>query len=480
MDTQIEYASMIPNSGAHRPKLAKYGQYIYCPPQRWVHNLKHGGVAFLYHPCVHPQLKEALSLVARACMYKHIITPFGNLSRQRPLALAAWCSTLEMSHLNLSEVVDWLKLNVYRAEEYKQENEGSYQHLLIWPSSVISDKKDMEICPRHYLQTITDLLKDYRKPLAKRNMRRRSLILLPVSDHESSVSQLYNASDRTGSNKQSTVNLSITNPELHHTAPNTVITVSSSPASVIINATSVPSQRTPDIALVASDDKRELETHTESNLSDQKISSLENIIHKPAENTVGSPSLKNGVGPEENYTMNQSGTNNSDLFTFRQYERTSNNSFTASDQREKVTKLVQKPTLAVSPKPSDLKGKSECSCAHETTHNPVAQAQKASSHGKHKSPDMFIATPRTEEATWAVASLTFLFVLLTLSVLYTQIYKKFRKSRSLYWSTSTFEQMDTVASVIKRRLQGQSKRKKRIGHRKAPVVVYESLSESSD
>ncbi|CAJ0932279.1 unnamed protein product [Ranitomeya imitator] len=39
-DTAIVFTAAIPNSGAHRPTWAKYGEYIYCPPQQWVHNLQ--------------------------------------------------------------------------------------------------------------------------------------------------------------------------------------------------------------------------------------------------------------------------------------------------------------------------------------------------------------------------------------------------------------------------------------------------------
>lgn len=42
-------------------------------------------------------------------------------------------------------------------------------------------------------------------------------------------------------------------------------------------------------------------------------------------------------------------------------------------------------------------------------------------------------TPRTDEAAWATASLGFLLVLLTLSVLHTRLYRHWRTTPSLYW-----------------------------------------------
>uniref|UniRef100_A0AAR2ING4 Tumor protein p53-inducible protein 13 n=1 Tax=Pygocentrus nattereri TaxID=42514 RepID=A0AAR2ING4_PYGNA len=65
MNMPIKYNHTIPNSGAHRPVGAMSGEYLYCPPQRWLNNLK-------------------------------------------PFALASWGRTLEMSHVTSSGVCEWL------------------------------------------------------------------------------------------------------------------------------------------------------------------------------------------------------------------------------------------------------------------------------------------------------------------------------------------------------------------------------------
>lgn len=39
MDEPISYNYSIPNSGAFRPVKAESGEYLYCPPQRWLNNL---------------------------------------------------------------------------------------------------------------------------------------------------------------------------------------------------------------------------------------------------------------------------------------------------------------------------------------------------------------------------------------------------------------------------------------------------------
>ncbi|MGH0186604.1 UNVERIFIED_CONTAM: hypothetical protein FKN15_021806 [Acipenser sinensis] len=152
MGKPIKYNETIPNSGRHRPHWAHYGEYLYCPPQRWVHNLEHGGGAFLYHPCAPPSLRASLSALARSCLFKHVVTPFPGLTRARPLALAAWGRTLEMSHVTLMEAADWLRSSVNRAHESEMREDGLYNFLLIRGSKVVSDENDKDVCPRGEVQ----------------------------------------------------------------------------------------------------------------------------------------------------------------------------------------------------------------------------------------------------------------------------------------------------------------------------------------
>uniref|UniRef100_UPI00398F8520 uncharacterized protein tp53i13 n=1 Tax=Pristiophorus japonicus TaxID=55135 RepID=UPI00398F8520 len=154
MDKRIEYNKQIPNSGRHRPNWAMYGEYLYVPPQRWLHNLQRGGIAFLYHPCVRPSLKEELSLLARACMYKHIITPHLNLSQERPLALVAWGKSMEMSKINLAEAVDWLRKSVNRAHDAETKDDGAYNYLLIRKAKLASDNNDRVVCPENRVKKV--------------------------------------------------------------------------------------------------------------------------------------------------------------------------------------------------------------------------------------------------------------------------------------------------------------------------------------
>lgn len=51
MNVKINYMEQIPSIGPHRPLWAKYGTYKYLPPARWMHNVEHGAIVGLYHPC---------------------------------------------------------------------------------------------------------------------------------------------------------------------------------------------------------------------------------------------------------------------------------------------------------------------------------------------------------------------------------------------------------------------------------------------
>ena len=52
----------------------------YLPPERWQHNLEHGVVVLLYHPCLNvdrrgkQQLARLIHTV-RGCIRKHVVTP---------------------------------------------------------------------------------------------------------------------------------------------------------------------------------------------------------------------------------------------------------------------------------------------------------------------------------------------------------------------------------------------------------------------
>lgn len=90
----LTYDDTPPSSGDHRPTWAKWGEYTYCPPQRWVHNLEHGGAVFLYDPCADPTLVAALRSFAQARAddaggpFRWVLTPYPGLGDM--VAVVTW------------------------------------------------------------------------------------------------------------------------------------------------------------------------------------------------------------------------------------------------------------------------------------------------------------------------------------------------------------------------------------------------------
>lgn len=40
MKDSIQYDEMLPTHGDHRPLWPVYGEYLFVPPQRWLHNIE--------------------------------------------------------------------------------------------------------------------------------------------------------------------------------------------------------------------------------------------------------------------------------------------------------------------------------------------------------------------------------------------------------------------------------------------------------
>lgn len=125
---------------------AAYGEYTYLPPQRWLHNLEHGAIVALYHPCANKNQIDQLKHLVKACLYRHIITPYRKLSSERPFALAAWSTSLEFSVFDNSTLIDFIKKYAKTGPE-KTSREGQYKAMLTEEAKIITDVDDFELCP---------------------------------------------------------------------------------------------------------------------------------------------------------------------------------------------------------------------------------------------------------------------------------------------------------------------------------------------
>lgn len=134
--TPIVYADSPPSSGDHRAAWARWGEYDYLPPERWVHNLEHGGVAFLYDPCDPAAVVDALRAFATARPaddsgpFRWVMTPYPGLPSA--VAVVAWEWTWS------AECVDAASLTAFVDAHYRKAPEdfgadGSYSEGLVDP-----------------------------------------------------------------------------------------------------------------------------------------------------------------------------------------------------------------------------------------------------------------------------------------------------------------------------------------------------------
>ena len=118
------YNESPPSSGPHRPMWGRWGEYEYLPPQRYLHNLEHGGIALLYHPCVEQAVIDSLRTLA--CSYSEddgggfrwVMTPFIDLPTN--IAVVAW----EWTYLN--DCFDAYSINEFIDEHYRNAPEDFY------------------------------------------------------------------------------------------------------------------------------------------------------------------------------------------------------------------------------------------------------------------------------------------------------------------------------------------------------------------
>ena len=156
----IEYKQYpIPNNGPHRTMWAAYGDYHYCPPTRYMHNLEHGAIVFLYHVCaINEQVKKFKNL-AKNCLWKHVISGWENgLNETYPFAVVAWHKVLYLKNLDdLDAMKNTVVPFIQRYAKAGGSGEGNcwgnggFVNQLIKNASIVTSVEDTEICPNGYV-----------------------------------------------------------------------------------------------------------------------------------------------------------------------------------------------------------------------------------------------------------------------------------------------------------------------------------------
>ncbi len=126
----IEYAESPPASGDHRSRWGRWGEYTYMPPQRYLHNLEHGGIVFLYHPCAEDAAVDALRALARARpdddtgAFRWILTPYPELPSA--IAVLAWEWVYTAECVQPDEIGDFID-RFYRMAPEDVRSDGVYE-----------------------------------------------------------------------------------------------------------------------------------------------------------------------------------------------------------------------------------------------------------------------------------------------------------------------------------------------------------------
>ena len=123
--TPIEYDFSPPASGPHRPRWAKWGEYDSLPPERWVHNLEHGGIVFLYAPSADQATLDAMRDFAASRPdddggpFRYVLTSYPDLPST--IAVVAWTWVYE------ADCFDGDAVSAFVDEHYRQapEDEGA-------------------------------------------------------------------------------------------------------------------------------------------------------------------------------------------------------------------------------------------------------------------------------------------------------------------------------------------------------------------
>ncbi|TKS81327.1 hypothetical protein D9C73_015432 [Collichthys lucidus] len=457
MDKAISYNHDIPNSGAYRPVMAESGEYLYCPPQRWLNNLHHAATVLLYHPCAPLHERLLLSVLARSCLTDYIISPHPQLSKHTPIALVAWGRTLQLSTVSSPDVCDWLEnttstrnksggpsrkydlLLTRSAEQHLQQHAHPEEH----------SAKTKESLRRCCEQTISPLLngamesnmgkKDVKqlKEGGKRRMIRAALQSNRTTLNRTEDAQSYNSSlgptadshpgnrtlsDPPGPREVSSQSMIQNMNQSLTPRPTTSLGSNDSlgfGAGLHVLADGVKSEqkhtaRTEALAHSSKDEGTDsVKHHVKEDFSKEKHS---------ADGTMKDNEVVDVKERELEHKQTLSDTHSHD-----KSEKTSFDSVSKS-QSESPNQPQQHPNpqpATYLPNNHDYDG---CEEGKRCEYNNSGSEARASVVNMG-----VLRTRRTDEAVWAAAALGFLLVLLTLSVLHTRLYRHWRTTPSLYW-----------------------------------------------
>lgn len=84
--------------------------------------------------------------IIKGCLFRHIITPFANLTHERPIAIVGWSASLEMSFVD-SELLQRFIMFYAKTGPERVFRDGQYRELIIERAKIITNVIDSTVCP---------------------------------------------------------------------------------------------------------------------------------------------------------------------------------------------------------------------------------------------------------------------------------------------------------------------------------------------
>ncbi|XP_051522134.1 uncharacterized protein tp53i13 isoform X2 [Myxocyprinus asiaticus] len=422
MDTPIIYSDRIPTLGPYRPVEVESGEYLYCPPQRWLNNLKKGALVLLYHPCVSAEARKSLAVLAHSCLPHYILTTYPWLSRHRPLAVVSWGRSLEMSRITLG-LCDWLVSISSNINQYSTSQRAKYSLYLTKPAPV-------------------DRLMNISLEMSKVE-RSKSL------KHCCMEALRLNVVQRTrGRTRKTRMALQQTSEQVELKTEVKQDKLDSTESAYLKIIDTLPQNVTKEMASLAM-----LTVNVTQSLSLVKDSEEPEVSAKDKDKKI--------IDAEKQFAQNKVVNRHND-----QTDRKSQKNTVAEGRRHRIK--------------TDTKAQRSGSECGELGQCGVTDLKSLHLEGPMRGER--IPIPRTDEAVWAAAALGFLLVLLTLSVLHTRLYRHCRSSPSLYWHDNQ-QDYENVGDIIRRRLRTVGRRKRRSSQSRrheCALLSFSSTEENSE
>ncbi|XP_059186415.1 uncharacterized protein tp53i13 [Centropristis striata] len=514
IDKSISYNHTIPNSGAYRPVRAESGEYLYCPPQRWLNNLHDGATVLLYHPCAPPHERLLLSALARSCLPDYIITSHPQLNVHMPIALVSWAHTLELSTVASSDVCDWLETQTSTRNKFGGVSQiMKYNLLLSWSAEqhqqkharpeehAAKMKESLRQCCEQAISSLlieTELESDMNEEslkLIKEEGKRRQIRaairgkLKTVKDESERENTIAHQTNRTGDGQNSTLGPLADSPPGNRTLSDPPGPREAPSQSKIPNTNhGLMSRPTAPLASTMS------ETTFRSVNSERNSTARPEALSRSSKDEGTDPakqrekdSVRHGLKHKEKKSKDNTadGTmKDNDVVDVKERELEHEQTHSSTNSHHKIDKIAvdsvsksrsespPRPQQQQNPQPAGyLPNSLNCDSCKAGEHCECSKDLGASATAVNMG---LPRTPRTDEAVWAAAALGFLLILLTLSVLHTRLYRHWRTTPSLYWHDPQ-QDYDSVADVIRRRLRIANRRRKR-GRRQECVLLPSSSS----